>query len=178
MKNFIENPEYWEPDPELEGLVSVVARFTGGMPDDSDGHRINSHGVGDNCAEIYSNEIFAIRDFCWCDGSIHPQNEHGVPNCPPNFEHFASGLKATWYKNLGRDMRFNAEPEVGEVLAIMLDCAMSLSLPEDPNQNAGCYARPDATRKAAWGWVTRAHGDSESNSKSNSMPTQSARERS
>lgn len=152
MKNFIENPEHWDQDAELEGLITTVARLTGGMPDDTDGHQIISHGVGSNCAESYTNDVFAIRDFCWCDGAIHPEDEDGVPSCPPNFEHFASGLKGAWYKHLGRDVCFNAEPEVGEVLAIMLDCAMSMSIPDHPDQNAGRYALPDAARKAAWGW--------------------------
>lgn len=145
MKNIRDNREHWEPDAELEGVIMAISRLTGGLPDDHDGHPIISHGVGSNCAEQYSNDVFVIRDFCWCDGATHPEDADGIPTCPPNFEHFASGLKAEWYKYLGRDVRVNAEVEVGESLAILMDCAMSVS-------RAQQYALPQAEQRAAWNW--------------------------
>lgn len=56
-------------------------------------------------AEEYTNDVFVMRTYCWCDGD-KPGHEDG---CPPNFEHLSSGLQINWYKHAGRGANANRE---------------------------------------------------------------------
>ena len=58
----------------------------------------------------YEGTIFAYRKYCWCDGD---RDGHGN-GCPPNFEHYPSGVKITWYKHEGRGVTCNG-PELPAV---------------------------------------------------------------
>lgn len=51
-----------------------------------------------NVAAEFTCDVFALRSYCWCDGG---DEGHEIA-CPPNFEHYLSGFRATWYKGLGR----------------------------------------------------------------------------
>lgn len=158
----------WVRDPELEGVVHMLASRTAGLPDanvspDEPPRLIQHHGIGSNCAEAYVNEVFAIRDYCWCEGSLHPERvdwdtEDDSPydemppsggtssGCPFNFEHYASGLKCEWYKGIGRDVLFNREPRKDEALAVLMDCLRSLP---------GMSHLPPVkdSHQETWGWA-------------------------
>lgn len=56
-----------------------------------------------NDAYDYEGNVFCYRNYCWCDGDS-PGHEEG---CPPNFEHYGSGLKIAWYKHEGRGVTAN-----------------------------------------------------------------------
>jgi len=105
---------------------------------------------GSNCAEEFSNEVFAIRDFCWCDGGRHPwaldaDGEEDHPTCPPNFEHFASGLTGEWYKYLGRSTHFSQDVGLAEAMLVLADCAASLGL-----RSPVSSALPTEADRARW----------------------------
>ena len=68
---------------------------------------------------IYEGTRFAYRPYCWCDGSIK-EHEDG---CPPNFEHYPSGLQIVWYKHEGRGITANkSELKALEWFDIIADC--------------------------------------------------------
>lgn len=131
----------WIHDDELEGVVVQLSQAVVGRPRADGTGVIGLHGVGANCAEVFENTTFALRDFCWCEGGLHPEVtelDDAVPpsggtssGCPVNFEHYASGIKGTWYKHLGRDMRFSREaltqPDCrSEAIDVLVDCLVSL----------------------------------------------------
>ena len=126
----------WENDAELQSVITLLARHTAGLADSAAApgtqRKIQDDGVGTNRGEHYVNDVFALRDFCWCDGQTHPEDADGIPACPPNFEHFASGIQGEWYKHLGRDVRFNRKPTAGEALAVLSDCLESLPIDNTP----------------------------------------------
>ncbi len=61
----------------------------------------------DNCAYNnggeYSDEVFTIRAYCWCDGGRQGHAE----GCPPNFE--SGDFKAFWYKHVGRSATMSVD---------------------------------------------------------------------
>lgn len=77
-----------------------------------------------NGADSFENEVFALRTYCWCDGSF-PGHED---ECPPNFEHFGSGVKITWYKHVSRGLEFPDDLSHKKWLEILLDCHNSLTV--------------------------------------------------
>jgi hypothetical protein len=57
------------------------------------------HGIGlliGLVGENYSNEVFSLRAYCWCDGEAEGHGE----DCPPCFE--CGDFVADWYKYFGR----------------------------------------------------------------------------
>ncbi len=67
----------------------------------------------------YEGTKFAYRPYCWCDGE-NPEHKDG---CPPNFEHYESGLQITWYKHSGRGISANkSELKALEWFDIIADC--------------------------------------------------------
>lgn len=132
----------WRDDIELQSMLVLLAGRTGGLTN-TDGDLIQSAGIGCNCNESFVNNVFALRDYCWCEGSYHREtvlfeddedawqlaietSGGSGTGCPPNFEHFASGIKGSWYKHLGRDVTFNREARRGEALNILMECLLSL----------------------------------------------------
>lgn len=132
----------WVDDPELDAALLFLGMAVVGQPDERGGRPIDASGVGSNCAAAFRNEVFAIRDYCWCEGGLHPEavewDSEDSPyaqmppsggtssGCPMNFEHFGSGIKGTWYKRLGRDGRYSREAAPGEALDVLLDCLISI----------------------------------------------------
>lgn len=141
--------EHESVSSELEGVVGIIGELIVGLRDE-DGELIR-YGAGSNSGIHFSNTVFAIRDFCWCDGGLHAEDADGIPSCPPNFEHFASGITGEWYKHLGRDTRWNRSPEAKEVLAVLMDCIRSL-----PNQDVVALTVPSEDEKKGWGWKAAA----------------------
>jgi hypothetical protein len=72
----------------------------------------------------YEGKKFAYRPYCWCDGGY---KEHEEDGCPPNFEHYESGLVITWYKHCGRGVSAN-QPELKamEWFDILADCVQEI----------------------------------------------------
>lgn len=128
--------ECWQDSDLLEALCILLGGAVVGLPEEDSGRPISEHGIGANCAEGFRNEVFAIRDYCWCDGRFHPEPADADvvdyvsggegAGCPPNFEHFASGIKGVWYKHLGRNMRFSQDLTHQEALRILRECLDSL----------------------------------------------------
>lgn len=59
----------------------------------------------------------------------HEDNTHSE-ECPinlPNFHHYASGLKITWYKYIGRDMQINQNLTITQWAIIFVECVNSLN---------------------------------------------------
>lgn len=133
----------WVEDSELDAVVTLLGTTVTGLPDTNDPQRglIDDWGVGSNANVAFANDTFAIRDFCWCEGSLHPETvdweddetltemppSGGTSSgCPLNFEHYASGIGGYWYKHLGRENRYNREARPGEAVDILLDCLVSI----------------------------------------------------
>ncbi len=133
----------------LETGVSLLATMALGLRD-SDGDTITST-IGSNANVQYISEQFALRDFCWCDfgsgfsdedpdpeTSIHPTPDG---HCPPNFEHFASGLQLRWYKHIGRSHEWeNLPASRDDAIQVLLDCMKPLvakkpSLPRETRKS-------------------------------------------
>lgn len=119
----------------LTSGLELLTSMTLGLVD-ADGDRITAR-PGSNANVHYIAEQFALRDFCWCDFGQDWSDEpadpagsiHSTPDgfCPPNFEHPASGLKATWYKHMGRSLEWTNLPETrAEAMKILLDCMSPL----------------------------------------------------
>lgn len=134
--------------PELEGVAGLLGQLVVGLRGE-DGEPLR-FAVGGNTALHFSNDVFAIRDFCWCDGRLHHEDADGIPSCPPNFEHFTSGITGEWYKYLGRDTRWSRSPEAPEAIAVLMDCIRSL-----PNRDVDELTAPDDDTKLSWGWSQR-----------------------
>lgn len=82
------------------------------------GHYTSNSGRGE-----FKNDVFAIRSYCWCDsGKGHEEG------CPPNFEHFKSGIQAAWYKHSRRSPSVSTIPTSAEWRAIVRECEDSLAL--------------------------------------------------
>lgn len=97
---------------------------------------------------MFSNDVFTIRAYCWCDGDLHPDG------CPPNFVHHASGLTINWYKHVGRGMSadrpFNAVAWVG----VLWDCIRSID-PTQPVEDGGAGGVVEPQRmEALLRWLT------------------------
>lgn len=131
----------------LESACEILGELVVGRPDPRGGILVEP--IGWNLAQRFENDTFALRDYCWCDGSEHGEDEDGNPNCPPNFEHYASGTAGRWYKHLGRSTMFNRCPGREEVLAIFLDCVDSLGMAGELAKYRAIWAakpRPDQER--------------------------------
>lgn len=79
--------------------------------------------LGSNYGEApYESDIFTMRTYCWCDGDREGHEEQ----CPPNFEHYQSGLIINWYKHCGRGITSNKKLSKKEWFNIIQDCIQSL----------------------------------------------------
>lgn len=70
----------------------------------------------------FSNDVFVMRSYCWCDGS----NEGHEEGCPPNFEYRKNGVAARWYKHSERGESINRQPSRQEWHSILADCLNSI----------------------------------------------------
>jgi hypothetical protein len=73
----------------------------------------------------FENSVFAMRSYCWCDGGLHPDG------CPPNFEHYPSGLAVSWYKHARRGVTINRHITSTQWLDVVQGCLESLSPTSD-----------------------------------------------
>jgi len=114
-----------EPTPYESALVSVLGELVVGAPAEVPGYTI---GVSPcvNAAAAFANSTFAIRAYCWCDGSTHPGADEGGPGCPPNFHHYATDYRMSWYKYAGRGESTNKPVSVWTMVGIFEDCVASL----------------------------------------------------
>ena len=71
-----------------------------------------------NTGAEFSNDVFSIRAYCWCDGDKHPNG------CPPNFE--CGDFKVSWYKYLGRGSSQSRALSTEEWDAIFRKCMDSI----------------------------------------------------
>lgn len=88
-------------------------------------------GVGDGWPVVYGpddvfeNDVFTIRAYCWCDGDRHPDG------CPPNFVHHGSGWTINWYKHVGRGLSSDRPFDRDAWVGVLWDCIRSID-PERP----------------------------------------------
>lgn len=83
--------------------------------------------TGNTGAEEYANDVFALRSYCWCEGTLEGHNE----DCLPNFEHFASGLKIRWYKHAHRGVTANGELMRSVWRQVIEECLDSIGFSEE-----------------------------------------------
>ena len=118
---------------QLDAMVSLLGRFVEGERN-TEGERIGTYGIGCNIAEDYVNDTFALRDFCWCEGRLHPsvEDEDYGSSCPPNFEFFSRPgsplphITGHWYKYMGRGNRFSTDVDAATLRAILAEGLRSL----------------------------------------------------
>ena len=132
-------PEEASVDTILDAGVDLIASLLVGKID-ADGRRITDH-IGSNAGVIYLGERFAIRDYCWCDWGQGFDEEPPDPktsvhltedgNCPANFEHYASGLRLTWYKHSGRSEKWENLPDTQNAAT-----AGSSAVPNSPGSSS------------------------------------------
>lgn len=103
---------------DIEVLAELVGRHKETWKFGWGSHTTNSG------AEEFSNGVFALRSFCWCDGSLAGHEEE----CPPNFEYFPDRLGIRWYKYMGRDNESTHLITEARWKRIYEDCLSSLPL--------------------------------------------------
>lgn len=140
LTEFVPGDDWVESEAMSAALDELANALVGRT--DTQGHRIE-HPLGSNVAVSFENEVFALRDYCWCEGAIHrptPQAEEawdrGPANffasggselaCPFNFEHHATGVRGTWYKYRRRNEEFDRPIDEQTARAILADCLASL----------------------------------------------------
>ncbi|WP_114944423.1 hypothetical protein [Microvirga calopogonii] len=88
--------------------------------------------TGSDHYATFRNDTFAIRPYYWGECTCGCNEEIGQPHSDdcalmlPNFEHFPSGLKVTWYKYALRGAFSNQELSDGEFNGIFASCLDSL----------------------------------------------------
>lgn len=116
-------------DKLLRLLVPLSEALVGQT--ETDGTPITEE-MGHNYGRIFENDTFAFREYCWCDGNYHGFKPHldapdeETPACPPNFEHFASGMKIEWYKHMRRGLWSEEVPTDEQIDLVLQDCLQSL----------------------------------------------------
>ena len=103
---------------DIEVLAELIGRHNNTWNYGWDSHTTNSG------AEEFANDVFALRSFCWCEGSLSGHEE----DCPPNFEYFPDGLGIRWYKYMGRDNASTYLITEARWNRIYEDCLSSLPL--------------------------------------------------
>jgi hypothetical protein len=74
-----------------------------------------------NTGAYFENDVFALRAYCWCDGTA--PGHHG--SCPPNF--VCGDFHVSWYKHAGRGASQNRPVTTTEWAAIIGRCVNSLT---------------------------------------------------
>jgi hypothetical protein len=111
------------PDFIKDGLLLIAQAVK-----DKAGRKDNNFEglLTDNSGEPnFENSIFAMRRYCWCDGDLHPDG------CPPNFEHYPSGLAVSWYKHARRGVTINCYVTSSQWLDVVQESLKSLNLVGD-----------------------------------------------
>jgi len=126
FQGFLSNTPILQEDAEwategLHFLAQIIA--------DVRGEVVNTeYDVYDNLltanygASTYDNDIFVMRAYCWCDGRKLGHED----GCPPNFEHYPSGLMINWYKYAGRGITSNKKPTLKTWYEIVDQCNRSV----------------------------------------------------
>ena len=107
---------------EMQPMVESGLRLLGElvrplMPEEYGRHSAPT----ENAAQVFENEVFVLRAYCWCDGEL-AGHEHG---CPPNF--VCGDFAACWYKYLGRGSSQSRTLTEAEWRQIMQRCLESLT---------------------------------------------------
>jgi hypothetical protein len=111
--------EYDVPDKVLNVLRIIAHRIQDIRYDPN--AKFHEGALTDNSGAVpFENDVFAMRAYCWCDGERHREG------CPPNFEHFGSGLEVNWYKRCGRGTSANQTLPFSKWLSILGECLQSL----------------------------------------------------
>ena len=128
--SLIEPVDYAVDGSGLEQILIPIGQALVGQADECG--RVIDDDMGYNQARSFSNDTFAFREYCWCEGDYHGLLEDPnflddpTPACPPNFEHFPSGLKVSWYKHMRRGVLANQALTFDQMEAVLRDCLESL----------------------------------------------------
>lgn len=82
----------------------------------------------DSYGEEFSNDVFEMHRYCWCDGDKCPQCGTGEQ---PNFLYKPTGFRLTWYKYPMRDAYTNQEVTPSMFRDMMTACIASLAHAEN-----------------------------------------------
>jgi hypothetical protein len=107
-------PDFIEDGLRL--IAKAVKDKTGRKGSGSGGLLTDNYGEPE-----FENSIFAMRSYCWCDGDLH------TDGCPPNFEHYPSGLAVSWYKHARRGVTINRHITSPQWLDVVQECLKSLN---------------------------------------------------
>jgi len=75
----------------------------------------------------YANDTFAMKPYCWCE-------REGCLLCfgdAPNFWYKPTDFKVTWYKFIGRGMKFNRKIGIAEAAEMLYRCVVK-GVADDP----------------------------------------------
>lgn len=86
----------------LNAIAEVIAEHRGYKKDKYGYGPLLTSNEGDH---EFDNKVFAMRTYCWCDGTLKGHED----SCPPNFVHKPTGINITWYKHAGRGITANVE---------------------------------------------------------------------
>lgn len=79
----------------------------------------------------FSNDVFQMRAYCWCDGEA----EGHTDGCPPNF--ICGDLAISWYKHSHRGASMSREVNFGEWKTIFTKCVNSLEVRDGRDGDEG-----------------------------------------
>lgn len=95
---------YWATDG-LNMIAEVIAELRGKQHGTYGWDGLLTSNSG---AEDYTNDVFEMRSYCWCDATWEENPDHPhAHGCPPNFVYKPTGLVITWYKHANRGATSN-----------------------------------------------------------------------
>lgn len=84
-----------------------------------------------NTGAEFSNDVFQLRAYCWCDGEAEGHED----GCPPNF--VCGDLAITWYKHSHRGASMSRPVPFAEWLTIFAKCVNSLEVRDERPRDQG-----------------------------------------
>lgn len=136
---------YWA-DAGLTMIAEAIAEFRG--------QKYGEYGYGNlltsNSGEPdYTNDVFEMRSYCWCDGGIKEHED----SCPPNFLYKKNGLTITWYKHASRGITANMEyPGARNWFKAVSACIESIKEYSNPREYCGhMFVTPENKAKGICG---------------------------
>ena len=77
----------------------------------------------ENSGATFSNEVFSMNAYCWCDGVNEDHEKNG---CPVNFLYKKTDFTASWYKHINRDFHSD-DISRSDLIKMMNNCINSIS---------------------------------------------------
>ena len=119
----------WVECAALTALCGELGAAVVGRPVAPGAHQRVLRPPTEDSGTAFANDVFALRAYCRCEGTVHGRDHRGVVACPANFEYFDRGrsvLRGEWFEHLGKGTVFTARPSVAELGRIRAACLASL----------------------------------------------------